>query len=137
MPVLPAKSLDETVLFTRLKAFEGAGTCPSGFSGNVLAICKEAAERLKALPLTHGQFTLHDEAHCLRVVQLMEPVAGGALDHLNAIEVAMLILSAYLHDQGMVVDAKELETLQSGDDWKTHEQNWIADHPATPDESSS
>ena len=129
MPVLPARSLQDTALFTRLKQLEAEGNCPPGLSGNVLTICGEAADRLKFFPAIHGQFTLHDETHCLRVVQLMAHVADGLLTQLNAIEIALLILSAYFHDQGMVVEAAELNATRSSDAWKVHEQNWSSDHP--------
>ena len=59
----------------------------------------------------------------------MASVAATVVPHLNAIEIALLILAAYCHDQGMVVDAAELDGIRSSDEWKLHEQNWIADHP--------
>ena len=129
MPILPAKTLEDTRLFRRLQQLEIEKSCAPGLSGNVLALCSEAAERLKIFPAIHGQFTLHDETHTLRVVQLMQTVVGSIIERLNGIELALLIMAAYFHDQGMVVDATELEEIRSSDDWKLHEQNWIADHP--------
>src|SRR6266550_7701358 len=113
MPILPATTLEATALFTRLKQLENENSCPPGLSGNISVICKEAAERLKVFPAVHGQFTLHDDTHCLRVVQLMAYVAGAVLKRLNAIEISLLILSAYFHDQGMVVDAVGLDVIRS------------------------
>ena len=129
MSILPATSLDATQLFKRLVELEKNGSCPSALSGNVQAICSEAAARLKIFPAIHGEFTLHDETHCLRVVQLMRSAAASVAERLNALEIALLILGAYFHDQGMIVDAEELDRIRSTDEWTLHEQNWIADHP--------
>jgi hypothetical protein len=129
MPVLPATSLQDTVLFVRLQALERDHRCPPGLAGNVLALCTEAAQRLKAFPTLHPQFTLHDETHCLRVVQLMGEVVASVADRLNAIEIALLILAAYFHDQGMIVESSEIDRIRQSDEWKIHEQNWISDHP--------
>jgi hypothetical protein len=35
---------------------------------------------------------------------------------LNPVEVALLILAAHLHDQGMVLEREEIERLRSGTD---------------------
>src|SRR5258706_571521 len=129
MSIMPATTLDATTLFARLKELEAEGECPPGLPGNLLTICFESAQRLKIFPAIHGQFTLHDETHTLRVVQLMASVGRAVIDRLNAIEIALLILSAYMHDQGMVVEAGELERIRLSDEWKLHEQNWVADHP--------
>lgn len=129
MSILVSSTLTSTKLFVRLKELEDAGMCPMGLSGNVASICHEAAERLKYFPALHRQFTLHDETHCLRVTHLMAMVADSVLYKLNAIEIALLILSAYFHDQGMIVDAHEMKTIKASTEWKLYEQNWISDHP--------
>jgi hypothetical protein len=129
MPVLPATSLEATRLFLRLQELEDQHTSPPGLAGNVLTICQEASERLKFFPAVHSQYTLHDDRHCMRVVELMAMVSGSTLQLLNAIEIAALILCSYFHDQGMIVDAAELEEIRSSDEWKVHEQNWSVDHP--------
>ena len=129
MPVLLAASLRETELFTRLQELANERRCPLALPGNVLDICNDAAARLKLFPAVHTQFTLHDETHCLRVVQLMASVASGGVRRLNGVELALLILAAYHHDQGMIVDASELDAIRSSTEWTTHEQDWAADYP--------
>jgi hypothetical protein len=71
MAILPVGSLDATALRNRLQRLETDRASPAGLAANVLAICAAAAARLKMFPAVHGQFTLHDETHCLRVVELM------------------------------------------------------------------
>lgn len=129
MPVLPAASLPETELFTRLQELGNERRRPLALPGNVLDICNDVAARLKRFPAVHTQFTLHDETHCLRVVQLMASVASGGVRRLNGAELALLILAAYHHDQGMIVDPSELDAIRSSSEWKTHEQDWAADYP--------
>ncbi len=51
-------------------------------------------------PLT--DFTLHDEGHSLRVAKRMvEIIPTDVLPELSAVELGLLLLSAYLHDIGM------------------------------------
>lgn len=93
------------------------------------AMCPEAVARLKAFAGLHPQYTLHDEVHCERVVELMGRVLGPTLDQLNGVEIAILILAAYFHDQGMVIDSAELATLKSSEPWKEWVSTWRAEHP--------
>ncbi|HLL45499.1 MAG TPA: hypothetical protein VK399_02275, partial [Longimicrobiaceae bacterium] len=80
-------------------------------------------------PAVHAQYTLHDEVHSLRVVTLMGELLGQTVHSLNTVEIALLILSAYYHDQGMIVDADELAAIRKSDAWHLHEAQWAADHP--------
>jgi hypothetical protein len=129
MPIVSSKTLESTKLFRRLLELQADGVSPSDLAGSVLRLCEEAAERLKSFPILHPQFTLHDERHSLRIVEIMHAVLGRVVEQLDGIEIALLILSAYFHDQGMVVNADELIALKSSSDWSLHEQRWIADHP--------
>src|SRR5436305_3337342 len=84
---------------------------------------------MKAVPVFHPQFTLHDATHLLRVTELMAKILGATLETLNAVEIALLILAAHFHDQGMVPDAAELQALQGMDDFKLHRDTWAVEHP--------
>lgn len=98
----------------------------------LLDLCQEARDRMKAFPSLHPQYTLHDDAHLLRVTELMAMVMPReTLDGLNPVEIALLILAAHLHDQGMVLEREELEGIRSGSDpdFKVFRQNWEANHP--------
>ena len=46
-------------------------------------------------------FTLHDAGHAFRVAGKMESIVGNILADLSIYELALLLLSAYLHDIGM------------------------------------
>ncbi|MCK4825944.1 hypothetical protein KA005_59900, partial [bacterium] len=46
-------------------------------------------------------FTLHDAGHAFRVAKRMGDIVGDILNKLSVYELALLLLSAYLHDIGM------------------------------------
>ena len=48
-----------------------------------------------------ADFTLHDEGHGYRVAQRIAQLLDPDFDHLSTSELALLLLSAYLHDIGM------------------------------------
>lgn len=50
---------------------------------------------------TATDFTLHDAQHGFRVAERMVEIASDLLKHLSGYELALLLLSAYLHDIGM------------------------------------
>lgn len=86
---------------------------------------------MKSFPSLHPQYTLHDDTHLLRVTELMgrllpDDVLNGVL---NPVEIALLILSAYLHDQGMVLDDNEIRSLCKNQEFQVYRANWAADHP--------
>src|SRR5215212_1708020 len=99
-------TLDETTLYTMLH--EGFRTSDDAdvaelLSSDVRRVCRWAAQRMKLMHSLHEQYTLHDKVHLRRVTALMafvmpEDVQKG----LNPIELALLILAAHLHDQGMI-----------------------------------
>lgn len=128
MRTTPATQLAETVLYRRLVELRDQNG-QTALAGNVLDICREAADRLRIFPALHRQFTLHDEIHCLRVVVLMGELSRSCLYRLNEIEIALLILAAYMHDQGMIVDGEEIQALSQSEDWQTHTAQWASDHP--------
>jgi len=98
---------------------------------NLVQICEEASERMKAFPSLHPQYTLHDQTHLLRVTELMAYIIPDEVLHavLNPIELAMLILAAHFHDQGMVLDSHEIDQLSSEKEFQLFRANWELDHP--------
>jgi hypothetical protein len=127
-----AQTIRETTLWQRLD---------SGFTGrdreeaqrlaaNLIDICQEASARMVAFANIHPQYTLHNEVHFLKVTHLMGQIIPEAtLAQLNPVEIALLILAAFLHDQGMVMDAAELEALQSSDQFRSNRNEWELAHP--------
>jgi hypothetical protein len=64
---------------------------------------------LKSGGTSPKDFTLHDEGHSFRVAQRMREIAGDVTDVLSSFELALLLLSAYLHDIGMTPEFKKVE----------------------------
>lgn len=96
---------------------------------NLIEVCREASDRMKAMPAYAPQFTLHDATHLLRTTELMSKVLGTTLDVLNSVEIALLILSAHFHDQGMIPDASELKVMTESPDFLLFRDNWYLEHP--------
>ena len=97
-------SLEDTRLWSHLNSVAqagGAGSVESVVAGNLIQICGEAADRMRMFPSLHPQYTLHDETHLLRVTELMGLVIPDQMlqRELNVVEIALLILSAYFHDE--------------------------------------
>ncbi|MHA1381076.1 MAG: HD domain-containing protein [Candidatus Helarchaeota archaeon] len=90
--------------------------------GNLTDICKEASERMKVARDIFQEYTLHDEIHLINVTNIMgKIIPEKVIKNLNPIEIFILILSAYFHDQGMVVDNEEYQKIISSDEYKLSE----------------
>ncbi len=75
------------------------------------------------------QYTLHDEQHLLRVVDLMGHMIGADVGKLSALEIALLILSAYYHDTGMVPTKEKYQEIIASEKYKLHGENWKTENP--------
>lgn len=53
-------------------------------------------------------FTLHDAGHAFRVAKRMGDIVGDILNKLSVYELALLLLSAYLHDIGMTPEQRKV-----------------------------
>jgi hypothetical protein len=99
-------------------------------AANLLVICQEASDRMKSTISLHKQFTLHDDTHLIRVTELMAKIIPEkTLRDLNPIEISLLILAAFFHDQGMVLDIKEMEQIKQNENFKIFRDNWLIEHP--------
>ncbi|MEM7011411.1 MAG: hypothetical protein AAF585_08005 [Verrucomicrobiota bacterium] len=99
------------------------------FARSLPDFCKIASDRMKLMPVLHGEFTLHDDVHLLRVTELMglvipDQVLEGVL---NPVEIALLILAAHFHDVGMICDSEESETIRDSSEFKVSREKWIAE----------
>src|SRR5438309_7834426 len=74
---------------------------------------ENAANRLDRVIETFPNYTLHNRVHALNVVKRMGELLGPHLDRVSALEGAFLILSAYLHDIGMVFTNEERASIAS------------------------
>lgn len=96
---------------------------------NVASLCVEASERMKAMYAYAPQYTLHDDQHLLRTTELMGLILGDQVERLNAVELSLLILSAFFHDQGMVLSADEFAALAKDAEFQLFKNNWLLEHP--------
>ena len=125
--IINIKRLEETTIWRKLQSLNDSNA--TSLIGVLPTICEEASDRMKVMPNTSPQYTLHDESHFLRVVELMAMVLGKTLDELNSIELCLLILTAYYHDQGMVMSKDEYENLSSNDEFQLFRDTWYINHP--------
>lgn len=132
--VINIKSIKNTTLWTKLnQSFlenDRDRDIASTLASNLVQICQQSYDRMKYFSSLHPQFTLHDETHFLRVTELMAMIIpDDVLNNLNPIELALLILSAHYHDQGMILDDEELEALKEDSSFKLFKENWTIEHP--------
>ncbi|WP_019227204.1 ATP-binding protein [Sedimentibacter sp. B4] len=131
-PVLYLNSIQDTTLWKHLNTYytDKDGLVAKILASNLISICEEASNRMKSFPSLHNQYTLHDEVHLLRVTELMaQLISEKIIEELNPVEVALLILSAFFHDQGMILDNEEIKCLNVNPDFQLFKNNWIVEHP--------
>lgn len=130
--VMDVKTIQDTKLWMKLNA--GYRKSPEkelaqSLAANAVTLAESAIERIKAFPYYHPQYTLHDQTHLIRVCELMAIVVGDSLKSLNPIEVFLLIGAAFHHDQGMVPDADEWNSINESSDFKVSLRRWEIDNP--------
>ncbi len=124
------KCLEETVLFKRFArpfATEASTKLANAFAQNLPDICNTAVERMKLMPAIHPEYTLHDDSHLLRVVELMAHVIPKEVLEtvLNPVEIALLILAGFYHDTGMIPDKAEIERILQSPEYDIWRKNWL------------
>lgn len=124
--IISVKKIEDTILW---KLLQSKGNHELSLIGQLPNLCEEAFDRMKAMPATSPQYTLHDETHFLRVVELMAMVLDNSINELNDVELCLLILAAYYHDQGMVMTEEEYRNLSSDQEFQIFRDNWYLDHP--------
>jgi hypothetical protein len=107
----------------RLSLFHALSARPSGdavkLAGMVLDVADIAGPLLSRIPMTFKQYTEHDLGHSVNLIRLMgEFIPETTRVTLSDVEVAVLILSAILHDFGMYVEPDEKETFLASDHYK-------------------
>jgi hypothetical protein len=81
-------------------------------------LADEASALLDRVIETFPTYTLHNTTHAHNVARLMGELLGPSLKELTALEAAMLILSAFWHDIGMVFTESERGALESEPYWR-------------------
>ena len=80
---------------------EAVRTFLKGFLPNIETVLTSGGTSSK-------DFTLHDAGHAFRVAKRMGDIVGDILNKLSVYELALLLLSAYLHDIGMTPEQRKV-----------------------------
>jgi HD superfamily phosphodiesterase len=99
-------------LVTQLKKSAGRDAIHVTEIEKLVAMVNNSADTagplLERIPQTFKQYTDHNIGHCHNLIDLMGRfIPEQTLDSLNGLELAVLILSALLHDFGMFVTEQE------------------------------
>ena len=89
-------------------------------------IINDAGPLLDKISETFPTYTLHNAIHARNVVNLMGLLLGEHASELSSLELAFLILSAFLHDVGMVFRKEELTQITNTHEW----EDFLEQHPA-------
>jgi hypothetical protein len=84
----------------------------------VQRLVDHAAPILDRVIETFPTYTLHSAVHARNVAELMASLLGPQLQELRPLEAALLILSAYYHDIGMVFREDERSQLTKDPEWR-------------------
>lgn len=125
--VINIQCLENTTLYKELVARNNKDTI--AIIANLVEVCDEASNRAKLCPVFFTEYTLHDQTHFVRVTELMAYILGDTLKKLNDIEIILLILSAFYHDQGMIIDNSDYSLLEKDENFILFKENWLLSHP--------
>ncbi len=99
-----SEKLEETALW---RTYQGKLSSNDKRSTWVKDMYEAAAKYLMDVRQTFQNYTLHDETHILNVLDAMGNLLGNKIEELSVGEAELLILSACLHDLGMVYTKEE------------------------------
>lgn len=126
--IINIKRIEESRLYQELKQREDQ--VGKDFTASIPKLCNHAVQRAKMIIQTFEQYTLHDEVHFLRVTEIMALIIGeDMIKKLSSLEISFLILAAFYHDQGMVVESSEKEKILISEDFLTFKDDWINNSP--------
>ena len=116
-----AEQISDLKLYQELDLAAGRDAIPASdvvkLKGLVNDVADTVGPLLGQILVTFRQYTVHDIPHCQNVIKLMgHIIPAETRGKLNALEITFLLLSALLHDAGMVVsDHEKKEALESVD----------------------
>ena len=117
------RNLEESALMKRLTSSNEPES--RNLVGEVQSAAVQAAELLSTVVVDMPLYTLHNERHVLNVIGWMESLLGGAIEKLSALECAISILVAYMHDLGMTLNSQEREALPSDPDYSRFRDHYV------------
>ena len=109
------KNLD---FFKLLKEREKKEGCDATLSTTVINVAKQVELILGRIQVIFEEYTLHDISHSENVIKNMwKFIPAEVKENLNAMEMYLLILSAYLHDVGMAVSNDEKDKIRNSEEF--------------------
>ena len=102
--MIHSEKLEETALW---QIYQGKISKNEKRSSWVKEVYEAAAKYMLDVRQTFQNYTLHDETHILNVLDAMSGLLGDQIERLTVGEMELLILSACLHDLGMVYSEEE------------------------------
>ena len=99
-----SEKLEETALW---QTYQGKISTNEKRGSWVKEVYEAAAKYMLDVRLTFQNYTLHDATHILNVLDAMSGLLGDQIERLTVGEIELLILSACLHDLGMVYTEEE------------------------------
>jgi hypothetical protein len=104
--------------FVLLKVREKEEGYETTLSATVKNVAKQVKDILGRIPVIFEEYTLHDISHSENVIKNMwKFIPKEVKAKLNALEMYLLILSAYLHDVGMAVSKDEEDEILKSEEF--------------------
>lgn len=105
-----------------LRLFQFLKEKDAKLAGQVESVYEATKDTIDSIPGCYKNYTMHNTGHSLRVASYMGELACGIdekfeenLGRFNAFEVALMILSALLHDIGMFIRPEDKERIVKND----------------------
>jgi hypothetical protein len=113
-------------LLKQLRASKGRDEISATEVEQLVAMVLDTADimgpLLDRIPLTFRQYTQHDIRHSANVIKLMgKLIPARTQKRLNAVELAVLAISAIVHDAGMFVSDAEREEVVASAEYRRYE----------------
>ena len=103
-----------------LKSYKELVSSDRNLASQVESVYNATKETINSISGCYNNYTMHDIGHCIRVASYMEQIAFGLNDDFeinikkfSAFELALLILSALLHDIGMFIRPEDKENIRN------------------------
>lgn len=115
-----------TVLYQKLKGMAATDDRINKLLIVVTDIVEDSCHVARTIVRYMPEYTLHDEVHITRVVELMgRIIPSRVLGRLQPLEIAALLLAAALHDIGMAPSADEIQALSSQYAPRSYREEWL------------
>jgi hypothetical protein len=90
--------------------------------GRIEEITREAGILLNRYSDTFPEYTLHEKTHSANMLRIMDKIVPEeTLKNMNELELTIVVLSAFLHDIGMIVARRERKRILQSEDFKHFE----------------